>query len=254
MVKLHHAEPRPFSSPAIFSLLEAFPLNSPSPTPTPPLNLNLQWETLVPLPQARVSPSDPMSLPGVSMSSCAGCAQNTAHIHSCHRCIFYYNLFSMDGSCVSRARGVLLSLVFHPVLLSYNWHVVLYTFKVYSIIVWLWSDYSNLVNIHHFIELQKYFSLVIKTFRIYSLSNFDIDNTVLLTTATMLLHYMPRAYVCYTGSLYLLTPFIHFLKSPSLVSGNCQTLVCFHVLIFFLDSTCEWDCIVFVFSDLFHLA
>lgn len=40
-------------------------------------------------------------------------------------------------------------------------------------------------NIHHYTELQSFFFLVMRSFKIYSLSNFQTDKTV-LTIATML--------------------------------------------------------------------
>ena len=45
----------------------------------------------------------------------------------------------------------------------------------------------SLVNIHPLTELKNNLFLVMRTFKIYSLSNFQICNTVLLTTVTMLL-------------------------------------------------------------------
>ena len=49
---------------------------------------------------------------------------------------------------------------------------------------------------------------MIKTFKIYSLGNFQIYNTVLLTIVTMLLTKSHDSFVA--GSLYLLTTFTHF--------------------------------------------
>ena len=51
-----------------------------------------------------------------------------------------------------------------------------------------------------------------RTFRIYSLSNFQVCNTVLLTMVTMLYIYITCAWLTdfVTGNLYLFTTFIHF--------------------------------------------
>ena len=43
----------------------------------------------------------------------------------------------------------------------------------------------NLVNIHHHTELHIFF-LVVRTSKLYSLGNFQICNTVLLTIVTIL--------------------------------------------------------------------
>ena len=48
-----------------------------------------------------------------------------------------------------------------------------------------------------------------RTFKIYSLSNFQIYNTVLLTIITMLCITVPGLLYLVTGSLYLLTIFIY---------------------------------------------
>lgn len=39
----------------------------------------------------------------------------------------------------------------------------------------------SLINIHHHTQVQKLFSLVMRTLKIFSLSNLQICNTVLLT-------------------------------------------------------------------------
>ena len=53
-----------------------------------------------------------------------------------------------------------------------------------------------------------------RTFKIYSLNNFQIRNTVLLTLVTMLHIISPWLTYFTTGSLYLLTPFTHFTPNP----------------------------------------
>ena len=58
--------------------------------------------------------------------------------------------------------------------------------------------------------IPRFFLLVMRTFTVYSLSSFQICNTVLLTIASML-YILSQWLTCFiTGSLYLLIPFIHF--------------------------------------------
>lgn len=84
------------------------------------------------------------------------------------------------------------------------------------------------------------FFLVVRTFKISSLSNFQIDNIVLLTKATMLYIAFPGLIYLTTRSLYLLTTFSHFSHSPSppLTTTN---LFCVSMSLVFLDSTYKWD-------------
>ena len=66
--------------------------------------------------------------------------------------------------------------------MRYIWHIISYNFKVYNIRIWymyiLWNDHHNkLVNIYHLTWLEFLFLLVIRTFKIYSFSNFQIYST-----------------------------------------------------------------------------
>lgn len=67
----------------------------------------------------------------------------------------------------------------------------------------------SLVNIHLLIYLQNFF-LVIRTFRFYSLSNFQIYHTVVSTIVIMLCLTFPVLICLMTAILYLLTTFIQF--------------------------------------------
>ena len=69
----------------------------------------------------------------------------------------------------------------------------------------------SLVSIYYYILT--IFFLVLKTLKYYSLSNFQIYNTVLLTIVTMLFTTSPELLYFRTGSLYLLTTFTHFAHS-----------------------------------------
>ena len=62
----------------------------------------------------------------------------------------------------------------------------------------------SLVNICYHTELQ-FFFLVMRTFKIYSLSNFQLCNTISLTVVTMLYLTSPGLISFITRSLYFLT-------------------------------------------------
>ena len=88
--------------------------------------------------------------------------------------------------------------------------------------------------------------LVMRIFKIYSLSNFQICNTVLLTIVTMLYIIFPWFIYFITGNLYLLTTSIHFahplpLATTNLFSASMSLVFC---LFFFLDFTYKWHHIV----------
>ena len=61
---------------------------------------------------------------------------------------------------------------------------------------------------------------MMRTFKAYSLSKFQIYNTVLLTIVTKLYSTSPGLIHLITGSLCLLTPFTHFTSLPLLDSAR----------------------------------
>ena len=65
-----------------------------------------------------------------------------------------------------------------------------------------------------------------RIFKIYSPSNFQINNTVLLTIITMLYTASPELIYPLIGNLYLLTTFTHFPHRPSLPLATTN-LFCF---------------------------
>ena len=81
---------------------------------------------------------------------------------------------------------------------------------------------------------------VMRTFKIYSLSNFQVYNTVLLTIITMLFIRSPELIHLITGSLYPLTNI-----SPFVFMNSCFVLFCF-----FMNS----DLIVFLYKFILFLA
>lgn len=68
----------------------------------------------------------------------------------------------------------------------------------------------------------KIFFLVIRTFKVYCFSNFQICNTVFLTPVTMLYIISPLLIYFMTGMLCLWTPFSHFthFQPPLLATTN----------------------------------
>ena len=66
---------------------------------------------------------------------------------------------------------------------------------------------------------------------IYSLSHFQIHNTVLLTIVTMVYLTFPGPVYFITGSLYLLTTFTHFTPSQIPTSGNYQSVFYIYTLL-----------------------
>ena len=69
-----------------------------------------------------------------------------------------------------------------------------------------------------------------RTFKNYSLSNCHICNIVLLTIVTMLFITSPWLISFITGSLYLLTSFIHFAHLSPPAFGNHQSVLCIYEL------------------------
>ena len=65
-----------------------------------------------------------------------------------------------------------------------------------------------------------------KTFKIYSFSNFQIYNKVLLTIVIMFYITSPELIYLITGSLYLLTPFTYFAYPPAPASDSHQFFLC----------------------------
>ena len=66
----------------------------------------------------------------------------------------------------------------------------------------------SLVNIHHLIQLQNFFSLLMRTVKAYSLNNFQMYHAAVLTIVIMLYITFPLLVYLIIGSLYLLTTFI----------------------------------------------
>ena len=90
----------------------------------------------------------------------------------------------------------------------------------------LWIDHHK-VNQHLLQYLVKFF-FSLMAFKICSLSNFQIYNTVLLTTVTKL--YIVSLSLIYfiTGSFYLLTPLVLFPHPSPSISDNYRYVLCIY--------------------------
>ena len=78
-----------------------------------------------------------------------------------------------------------------------------------------WNFYQNKCNLYPSIQFTHFF-LVMETFKIYFVSNFQIYNTVLLTIVTVLYITFPGLIYFIAGSLYFLTSSFHFTNSSPL--------------------------------------
>ena len=105
--------------------------------------------------------------------------------------------------------------------LSYNWHITLIPGVQYDSI--LYDNKSSRCSSLY--QVTKFCFLAIRTFKIYSLSNFQICDATLLTIVTT-----PPPHLMYSviGNLYLLT-----LLHPPPTSDNHQTILCQFFLFFF---------------------
>ena len=123
------------------------------------------------------------------------------------------------------------------VLLRYNWHAALCKFKVYSILIYISSEMITqwvlLTSIISYRYKKKKFSLIMTTFRIYSLSNFKIYHKIVLTMFFMFHITFPVLIYLITGGLYLLTTFIQFLSVNPLFSDFQKLLLCSLLLVAF---------------------
>ena len=76
------------------------------------------------------------------------------------------------------------------VLLRYNWHITLCKFKVYNMVIWYMYTFCKLITGIRLVNTSttscNYLFCEVRTFKIYSLSNFRVYNTVLLTIVTKL--------------------------------------------------------------------
>ena len=89
---------------------------------------------------------------------------------------------------------------------------------------------------------------MVRTFKIYSHSNFQVYNTVFLTTITMLHIRSPDFILLVPGSFYSLTNISLFPPLPSPWQPPvCSLCLSSFLFCFFLDSTYKWSHRVFIF-------
>ena len=123
-----------------------------------------------------------------------------------------------------------------------NWEIKVHIFKVCSVMIWysLLNDHPiKLIIISH----SYHYICVVRTQQ--SLSNFQVYNTLLLTTAAMLYIRSPELIRLVTGSVYPLTTNSHFPPGPPPTPWQSP----FHSFIFRFHV--EWDYTAFVNFDLF---
>ena len=106
------------------------------------------------------------------------------------------------------------------------------------------------VNVHHRTLLVQVFLFVVRTCKIYSLSSFQMCDTVSVTIFTML--YITSLWLTYF--IIEICTFTHFTNSfPSpLATTNLFCVSVNSFLFYFLDSTYNWDHTVFVFLCLMY--
>ena len=102
------------------------------------------------------------------------------------------------------------------------WNINIFKFNVSTVIWWrcvLLNDYHSKVSWHllHLINYHCMYMCEIRTFKIYSLSNFHVSNTVLLIIITMLYAESPELTNVITGSLYPLTKHLPICLTPQLL-------------------------------------
>ena len=105
---------------------------------------------------------------------------------------WYVNYASVKLLFRQRMWGIL----FPPALLRYNWHITLHKFKVYSVMIWCTyrsqNIYHDKVSYHILHPRNYYFVVVVRRCKVYSLCNFHVYITVLLTLATTLYIRSPK--------------------------------------------------------------
>ena len=108
----------------------------------------------------------------------------------------------------------------------------------------------NIMILHIYIlksiTSHRYNFFPVRTFKISSLSTFQIYRILLLAIVTMLHIIFPELLHLTTKSLYLLITVIHFPQPLLPASGNQQSTLCIYKFDI-LDYTYKWDHTVFVF-------
>lgn len=175
MGRLHHAEPCPLSSHTVPSAGETLPI-----TLLLPCSFHLQIST------SSEKPCWPFCRLGwAPLTPCPFLGSPHLAMETVHRTQITFRVI-IDTYCNTThfpwmvvtclEQGASWWWWFPPaaVLLRFDWRTALYKLKVGSVMTWLTyiTKCNNLVNIHYPQGYKKSFSLVMRTFRICSLSNF----------------------------------------------------------------------------------
>lgn len=122
--------------------------------------------------------------------------------------------------------GALMINILSPTaLLRGSCHITLCKFKVYSMTTWCMYMLQNDYHVNTFITSHSYYLCLcmVRTFKIYFLTNFQIYNTVLLTIINMP-YIRSQKYIRFLiGSLYPLIMFTH-VPHPSAPGNHQSTL------------------------------
>ena len=121
----------------------------------------------------------------------------------------------------------LLILFFFQFYQENNWHITLKVWKLYSVLIWYTSFemMTSIVIANTSIILHNdHFFSFLRTFKIYSLSNFQVCNTVLLAIKMLIIESPELTHVL-TVSLYLWPTSPYFPHHPDL--GNHSSTLCF---------------------------
>ena len=149
---------------------------------------------------------------------------------------------------------VILKMIFVCLLLRYNWHIKLYWFQVYNIMIWylypLWNDHHN-KSIYHLSPyiVTNYFFLFFfscdenfQDLHSWKLSN--MKNSI--NYSHHAIHYNPVTYLLYNWTFEPFDPLHPFHPSltPPLPSGKHQSVLCIYEFGFLF--VCLAACLVFI--------
>lgn len=140
---------------------------------------------------------------------------------------------------------VVFAFVFPSALLRYNWHITFTTLRCtmwwFSCTCILWNDYHHKVSQQSITSHNYYLS-----FNLYSLINFQVYNTLLVTIVTTLsAPEQPRTYSCYNGK------FVPFDQHPPIFPHFTPWRTPFYCL--FLSVSVSFVCLILSFLSFFFL-
>lgn len=135
----------------------------------------------------------------------------------------------------------------HPQSLRYIWHITLFKFKIYNVLFGTFIYCKIITSValtNIFVSLNYHFFPAVRTFRIYSLSNFQVYNAVL--TILIMLCVICRELTCLlTGGLYLLTNYLPLPHHPP-AHGNHHSTLFLWIWLFYIASISDTNSICFL--------